>query len=228
MYDEEDLLPLSAIQHLAFCERRCALIHLEGIWDENVMTAEGQQMHQRSDESDSEMRAGVRIARAVRLRSLRLGLAGKADVVEFRHVEEGSQGGCSLAGVPGRWRPFPVEHKRGKARPERSYETQVCAQALCLEEMLGVDIPEGALFYGKTRRRTPVPFTPALRAETERLALRLHELVAAGETPPAQYEKRCRSCSLIDLCMPKTAAPTGRATRYLEALLVGDQEGEES
>ncbi len=145
-YAEDDLIPISALQHLIFCERQCALIHVEQAWDENRFTAEGRIMHERVHEAGEDSRGTVRVARGLSLRSLRLGLIGKADVVEFHRVERG------------RWRPFPVEHKRGKPKPDESDKVQLCAQALCLEEMLGAEVPSGAIFYGRTRHRLEVAF----------------------------------------------------------------------
>lgn len=203
MYSEPDLLPISALQHLAFCERQWALIHLEQQWSENRLTAEGRKLHERSDHGEDETRDGVRITRGMLLRSLRLGLTGKADVVEFRH-QEGDQP-----------QPFPIEYKRGRPKPGRYDEVQLCAQALCLEEMLGVAVPEGAIFYGQPRRRSVVIFDAELRAETERLAARLHELSAARITPRARYEKKCDSCSLYSICLPKTTGASS-AQRYLK------------
>ncbi len=178
MMDENDLLPLSALQHLMFCERQCALIHLEQAWAENRYTAEGRAMHDRVHESDAEQRGNVRIARGLRIRSLDLGLIGQADVVEFHRSASGGE------------QPFPVEFKRGRPKPNECDEIQLCAQALCLEEMLGVTVPEGAIFYGKPRRRYPVTFNPSLRSLTQQTAGRLHQLVADGVTPPAVYEKK--------------------------------------
>lgn len=198
MYSEEQLLPISALQHLAFCERQWALIHLEQQWSENRLTAEGRKLHERSDHGEDETRNGVRITRGMLLRSLRLGLTGKADVVEFR----GEQ-------------PFPIEYKRGRPKPGRYDEVQLCAQALCLEEMLGVAVPEGAIFYGQPRRRSMVAFDPELRAETERLAARLHFLSGEKITPRARYEKKCDSCSLYSICLPKTTGASS-AQRYLK------------
>ncbi len=176
---EDDLLPISALQHLVFCERQWGLIHLEQIWAENRLTLEGKHLHERVDESETESRGGVRTARALALRSLRLGLSGRADVVEFLRMEadegpvdgadDGVSGAVALPGVAGLWRPFPVEYKRGKPKPDRCDEVQLCAQALCLEEMLDTEIPRGALFYGQPRRRQEVAFDPELRALTESL-----------------------------------------------------------
>jgi CRISPR-associated exonuclease Cas4 len=195
-YSEDNLLPLSALQHLLFCERQCALIHIEQVWSENQFTAEGRVAHERVHSAGFETRGNVRIARDVALRSLRLGLVGKADVVEFHGVT-----------------PFPVEHKRGRAKTNRCDEVQVCAQALCLEEMTGVPVPEGALFYGQPRRRTIIGFDSALRHTTEQAARQLHELLEAKQTPPAQYvPAKCDRCSLLDICKPKAS---GRVARYL-------------
>ncbi len=228
MYDQDDLLPISALQHLSFCERQCALIHIEGLWSENMFTAQGREFHERAHEEETVTREGVRIAHGLRLRSLRLGLSGHTDVVEFHPSDEDAASGVPLAGLPGRWQPFPVEYKRGRPKPDICDEVQVCAQAMCLEEMLGASVPEGAIFYGKPRRRMALTCGPELRGQTERLALRLHELIAAGVTPPARYEKKCRGCSMISLCMPETAGAGRSARRYLdEAITQALQDGGE-
>ena len=309
MYDEADLLPISALQHLAFCERQWALIHLEGQWAENPLTVEGRHLHDRTHQSESESRGDLRIARGLRLRSLRLGLSGIADVVEFHRVDsngvhchsdpavageesrsgpqtrprflatarqkschsresgnpvrsgdvdprfrggdEGSGfismdgpqahdnlgttqagvgqgtgllGGVSLPGVRGLWQPAPVEYKRGRPKLGPYDEIQLCAQALCLEEMLGVAIPSGALYYGQPHQRQEVALTAELREQTEKLAARLHELTRIGRTPLATYEKKCDSCSLLTLCMPKTAGGRKSVDRYLAGVLEHDDE----
>jgi len=216
MYDEDDLLPISALSHLAYCERRCALIHIERAWSENMFTAQGREFHERAHEEETVTREGVRVSRGLRLRSLRLGLSGQADVVEFHPSDEDAASGVPLAGLPGLWQPFPVEYKRGRPKPDICDEVQVCAQAMCIEEMLDATVPEGAIFYGKPRRRMEVTCGPELRSQTERLTLRLHELIAAGVTPPARYEKKCRGCSMISLCMPETAGAGRSARRYLD------------
>jgi len=210
-YSEDDLLPISALQHLVFCERQCALIHIEQAWDENRFTAEGRIMHERVHEAGEESRGKVRIARGVSVRSLRLGLIGKADVVEF-HLREG-----------GLWRPFPVEHKRGKPKPDDSDKVQLCAQALCLEEMLEIDVPSGAIFYGRTRHRLDVGFNDALRRETERAAEKLHELIESGTTPKAEYAKKCKSCSLTDRCLPQVLRRRRSVRGYLAQMLGEEQ-----
>jgi CRISPR-associated exonuclease Cas4 len=206
-YSEDDLLPISALQHLIFCERQCALIHVEQAWDENRFTAEGRIMHERVHEVGEESRGNVRVARGVSLRSLRLGLIGKADVVEFHWVEQG------------KWRPFPVEHKRGKPKPEDSDKVQLCAQALCLEVMLGAEVPSGALFYGRTRHRLDVAFDDALRDETEKAAGKLHELIGSGKTPKPVYAKKCKSCSLMDRCLPQVFRKKQSVRGYLALML---------
>ncbi len=210
-YTEDDLLPLSALQHLVFCERQCALIHIEQAWDENRFTAEGRVMHERVHEAGEESRGEVKTARDLSLRSLRLGLVGKADVVEF-HREAG-----------GIWRPFPVEHKRGKPKPDESDMVQLCAQALCLEEMLGVRVDSGAIFYGRTRRRLEVDFDGPLRRKTEKAAARLHELIESGVTPKPDYTKKCKSCSLVDLCLPQAIRKRVSVAGYVDRML---EEGE--
>lgn len=203
MYEEDDLLPISALQHLAFCERQWALIHLEGLWSENVLTAEGRQLHDRTHSPDTEVRGDLRVARGLRVRSLRLGLTGRADVVEFHRLPAGREGGVPLEGTNGLWQPFPVEYKRGRPKAGRCDEVQLCAQALCLEEMLDARVPSGALFYGIPRRRTDVDFNSELRDETVALAKRLYQLTEEARTPPPPAGKRCRNCSLQDLCLPE-------------------------
>lgn len=214
MFSEDDLLPLSALQHLLFCERQCALIHVEGVWAENRLTVEGSHLHRKVHEGPDEARGDVRTVRGMPLRSLRLGLVGQADAVEFHRQVPGT-GGVRLEGADGEWLPFPVEYKRGRPKRDRSDEVQLCAQALCLEEMLGVPVPRGALFYGQTRRRRDVAFDAGLRAETEEAASRLHGLIAGGVTPRAVREPKCESCSLLHLCLPEALAPGRSATRYL-------------
>lgn len=214
-HSEDDLLPLSALQHLAFCERQWGLIHLEQIWVENRLTAAGRVEHERVDSGETESRGAVRTVFSLRLRSLRLGLTGKADVVEFHLPEPG-----------GVWIPFPVEHKHGKPKPDDCDEVQLCAQALCLEEMLGIPVAAGALFYGKPRRRKDVEISAELRERTEALAARLHELTQAGVTPPGLYEKKCESCSLLSQCMPRVSGGGRSAAAYLaRAVAEASKEG---
>ncbi|MGQ9731490.1 MAG: CRISPR-associated protein Cas4 [Candidatus Zipacnadales bacterium] len=219
MYNEDDLLPISAIPHLVYCKRQCALMYLERLWDENRFTAHGQQLHQRVHDQETETRKDVRLARGLRIRSLRLGIWGQADIVEFHQLPSDSESGCVLEGLPGRWQPFPVEHKRGREKPDLSDEAQLCAQALCLEEMLGIVVPEGAIFYHQPRRRHAVTFTAELRRATEAFILCLHDLIRTGITPPAEYGRKCRNCSLLDLCLPQTAGKSRSAKQYLVSSL---------
>lgn len=207
MFAEDQLLPLSALQHVQFCERQFALIHIEQAWAENRLTVEGRQMHEKVHGGGAESRGAVRIARAVRLRSLALGLTGVADVVEFCRQPDGS------------WRPFPVEYKRGRPKQDGCDLVQLCAQALCLEEMLGASVPEGALFYGTTRRRLDVAFDEALRTRTAATAARAHELFARGVTPAAAYEPKCDNCSLLDLCLPRLTGARKSASAYLQQMV---------
>lgn len=198
-YSEDDLIQLSSLQHFMFCERQCALIHIEQLWSENIFTAEGRVMHDRVDTANRESRGDVRIDYSVPLRSLRLGLIGKADVVEFHKQGD-------------KWIPFPVEYKRGKPKMDDCDKVQLCAQAMCLEEMLNVEIAEGALFYGRTHRREEVVFEDKLKLETTEAAKKVHELIDSGITPKAEYSKKCKKCSLLSLCMPKVSR---KASNYL-------------
>jgi len=205
-YTEDDLLPLSGLQHLLFCERQCALIHIEQSWAENRFTAEGRVLHERVHKEDRKSKGAIRVEYSMSLRSLRLGLIGKADVVEFHRIS--NQTGK-------KWTPFPVEYKRGKPKKDNSDKVQLCAQALCLKEMLGVAVPSGALFYGKTRHRKDILFDDELRSETEETASRFHRLFEKGITPKAVYTKRCDSCSMKNLCLPKTVNKAKSIERYL-------------
>lgn len=202
-YGEDDLLPISALQHLLFCERQCALIHIEGLWAENRLTAEGRAMHERVDRSEQTRRDDVRIVRGLPLRCLALGLTGRADVVEF-HTD-----GTIV----------PVEYKRGRPKRGDHDRVQVCAQALCLEEMHGQAIVKGALFYGQTRRRQEVLFDERLRKVTREAAQRLHALIRSGRTPTALHEAKCERCSLLELCLPEAMSLRQSAARWVERTL---------
>ncbi len=196
MYTEDELIQLSALQHFMYCERQCALIHIEQLWNENLFTAEGRIMHDKVDTANRESRGNIRIEYGVPMRSFRLGLIGKADVVEFH--KQGNK-----------WIPFPVEYKRGKPKMDDCDKVQLCAQAICLEEMLNVEIPEGALFYGRTHRREDVCFDERLRQETVDAANKVHALLESGTTPKAEYSKKCKKCSLYEQCMPKISSKVG-------------------
>ncbi len=199
-FSEDDLIQLSSLQHYAYCRRQCALIHIEMLWAENVLTAEGRVMHEKADSAKPESRGDIRIQYGMPIRSLRLGLVGKADVVEFHR-----QGAV--------WVPYPVEYKHGKPKTDDCDKVQLCAQALCLEEMLDLKIERGALFYGRTRRRLEVLFDAALREETENAAKGVRMLIEAESTPQADYSPKCDQCSLLNLCLPKKETMVGK---YLE------------
>lgn len=220
MFVEEELLPLSALQHLVFCERQAALIHLERVWADNPATVEGSYLHRATDAGQGESRGDVRITRGLPLRSLRLGLSGRADVVEFHRVgADAAMRGVELPSTRGHFLPFPVEYKRGRPkRTHRADEVQLCAQAMCLEEMLDTTVLEGALFYGKTRHRVLVAFDAGLRELTEQTAKQLHDLFAARITPAAVWQRKCRECSLLEICQPRAGARS--AARYVERLFI--------
>ena len=190
MSNRSDPVPLSALQHWLYCPRQYALIHIEQLWAENQFTAEGRVLHERADAGQAETRPGLKVLRGVDLFAHHLGLTGKADVVELR-------GG----------RPFPVEYKRGRPKRHRADEVQLCAQALCLEEMFHCDVPEGALFYGKTRRRKAVTFDADLRRLTLDTADQVRTCRDAGQLPHASYDPaRCDACSLLEQCRPRVLA----------------------
>lgn len=196
---DDDSFPLSALQHFAFCPRQCALIHVERQWAENTLTAHGRVLHDRAHAAGSESRGDLRLARALSLQSAALGLHGVADVVEFHRQPDGT------------WRPFPVEYKRGRPKHEPIDAVQLCAQAICLEEMLHTPVPAGALFYGATHRRHDVTFDDDLRAETRQLAAAVRAQLAVGLTPPAVYAAKCHACSLLELCRPQATARSASA-----------------
>ncbi len=206
LYDEDDLVMISALQHYLFCPRQCALIHIEQQWLENRLTAEGRILHERVHGGGRESRRTLRIEYDVPIRSLSLGVMGRADIVEFHRQEDGL------------WRPLPVEYKRGRPKKDDTDRAQLCAQAICLEEMLQCTVPEGALYYGEKKRRTTVVFDQPLREETVQTVAALHSLLAAGRTPPPQYAKRCESCSFLPLCLPKVATRK-RVGRYLQKMV---------
>ena len=202
MFTEDDLLPISGLQHLHFCERQWGLIHIEQVWEENRLTAEGRVLHERAHSPGSESRPGLRIVRGLRLHSFQLGLTGQADIVEFRNNI-----------------PFPIEYKRGKPKNDSCDEVQLCAQAICLEEMFQTTIEAGAIFYGQPRRRTEVRFTAGLRSQTAALAKRMHALQQSGLTPHPVYSKKCENCSLKALCLPRLLEKPQSVAKYLSLAL---------
>ncbi len=198
-YVEEEFLLLSGLQHFVFCKRQWALIHIEKQWKENFRTVDGSLMHEKAhDKSQTENRGDLRITRGMSVFSARLGVSGECDVVEFRR----SENGVLLHEADGKWRPLIVEYKRGKPNPKSGDEAQLCAQAMCLEEMLCCPIPTGALYYGETRHRVLVEFTDELRRQVENNLAEMHDLYRRGHTPKVKPSKSCNACSLRELCVP--------------------------
>lgn len=211
-YTPDELLPLSGIQHFLFCRRQWALIHIERQWQENALTAEGRIMHQRVDDPFfTETRNGVITARSLPVASYRLGLSGVCDVVEFTTSPEG----VALPGRKGLFVAAPVEYKRGKQKHDHSDEAQLCAQALCLEEMLALTIPFGYLYYGETRQRVAVALTETLREVVCSMAEEMHGYFGRGYTPRVKPFKGCRACSLADVCLPGLQTQTA-ASKYIQ------------
>ena len=214
-YEEEDYLPLSGIQHFAFCRRQWALIHIEQAWAENLRTVEGELLHERVHGAASEKRGERLTVRGMIISSRALGFSGQCDAVEFYEDPEG----ISLKKHGGLWRPYPVEYKRGNPKKGNCDALQLCAQALCLEEMLCCDIPEGALYYGQTRRRTPVAFDEALRAQVRAMSREMHETYRRRHTPKVKTGPFCGQCSLRDICQPtlcKNKSAAGYIARRCE------------
>lgn len=222
----EDFLLLSGIQHMAFCERQWALIHIEQVWAENVRTVEGKQLHERADEKFCDTtRKDIRVVRGMPVLSKALGLRGVADVVEFYCVaEEGGVDICRIHGRQGWWRVAPVEYKRGKPKKDDRDAVQLCAQAMALEEMLDIVIKEGFLFYGQTRHRQRIVFDEPLRQHTRELAQRMRKLLEDGTTPKASKGKRCSQCSLVEQCQPEWMLKHRSVARYLERMCQLEEE----
>lgn len=215
-YAPEDLLPLSGIQHFLFCRRQWALIHVEQQWKENALTAEGRIMHKRADDPFfTETRNGVVTTRSVPVASYRLGLSGVCDVVEFT----ASPDGVKLPNRDGLYLAAPVEYKRGKEKHDHSDETQLCAQALCLEEMLSLTIPKGYLYYGEIRHRVEIELTAELRRLVKEMSDEMHNYFSRGYTPKVKTSKACRSCSLADICLPKLQEKVMPASKYIKQMV---------
>lgn len=217
-YSEEDFLPLSSIMHFAFCQRRWALIHIERQWAENMQTALGRVMHANAHGGTAEKRGDLWITRSLPVFSRALGLRGECDVVEWR----ASDFGVSVAGRKGLWLPTPVEYKRGSPGEHSEPDAvQLCAQAICLEEMLVCRIDEAFLYYGEPHRRFPVALGSDLRERVSDIALQMHQCYARQHTPRVKPQKRCRSCSLADICLPRMPAPHS-VSAYIQQRLGGD------
>lgn len=220
MENDDKLLPLSGIQHFSFCQRQWALIHIEQQWQENLRTTEGHLMHQRAHDARlRERRGNVLTLHELSICSHALGLSGKCDVVEF-HL---SANGVFIQGEEGLWQPYPVEYKHGEPKEINADKLQLCAQAMCLEEMLCCSVPCGALFYGETRRRLPVEFDSELRQELTDLCLQMHQLYERGYTPKVKPSKSCNACSLKDLCLPKLMRH-GSPSDYIKSHIVEEVE----
>lgn len=200
-------MPISALQHLIFCERQCALIHVEGIWRENRFTQQGRILHEKIHTDTVKTSGHVRTEYSVQLRSLEHGLFGKADIVEYHRTSIRKKYPAKI---------LPIEYKRGSPKSDLSDSVQLCAQALCLEEMLGAEIEAGEIFYGKTRRRKAVQFDDHLRQITKAAALRLHEIIEQQSTPPPQYKDHCERCSLFDICKPRLFTRKKSAAAFIQ------------
>lgn len=212
MYTEDNYLMLSGIQHFAFCRRQWALIHIEQQWEENYRTTAGELMHKKAhDEGAFEKRGELLIIRGLRIASHELGFSGQCDVVEFHQSEDG----ITLFGYDGRWNPIPIEYKNGSPKENNADAFQLCAQAICLEEMFQTKIPQGFLYYGETRRRSHVEFTDSLRDDVKKISMEMHELFQRGYTPKVRYTKQCKACSLENLCVPKLQK-AGSVKEYME------------
>lgn len=199
-YNEDDYLQLSGLQHFAFCRRQWALIHIEQQWAENLLTVQGNILHEKAHDRDSrESRGDVLIFRGMQIHSPTLGVSGACDVVEFHRAS----GGIALPGRDGLWQPYPVEYKRGAPKISDADRLQLCAQGMCLEEMLCCDILEGALFYGETHRREIVPITEELRKQVREYVEEMHQLFQRKYTPKVKPGKGCHACSLQEKCLPK-------------------------
>lgn len=199
-FDEEEYLQLSGLQHFAFCRRQWALIHIEQQWAENLRTVDGRILHEKAhDGSLYEKRSDRIIRRDMRVHSRELGISGSCDVVEFHR----GLTGIPIPGQNGLWQPYPVEYKRGAPKTTDADRLQLCAQAMCLEEMLGCDVPEGALFYGEIRRREVVELDETLRDQVGKFLGEMHDLSRRSHTPKVRPTRSCNACSLCELCLPK-------------------------
>ncbi|MEK0453445.1 MAG: hypothetical protein AGIKBDMD_01415 [Synergistaceae bacterium] len=199
-YKEDDFLLLSGIQHFAFCKRQWALIHIEQQWQENLRTIEGEILHEKThDNTIKEKRGDLIVSRGMGIFSRSLGITGACDVVELHRASDG----VKIFGRDGTYKPVPVEYKRGKPKEDESDVLQLCAQALCLEEMLLCEIPEAFLFYGETKRRLKIVLDDDLRGRVKTIFKEMHDLYDRRHTPKVKISKACKACSLTEICMPK-------------------------
>jgi CRISPR-associated exonuclease Cas4 len=205
MFTEEDYIQLSALQHYVFCPRQCGLIHVEDVWQENVFTVRGDILHEKVDTDTYETRGTLKTVRGLRIHSTRLGIVGQCDVVEFRKSKNEQE------------EVLPVEFKSGEPKEDISDKVQLCAQVLCLEEMLNAKIAQGAFFYGKIRRRVQVEIDDELRKQTEEIIAAVHDIVSQKKVPAACYNEKCRNCSLEETCMPR-AMNERKLQKYIETL----------
>jgi|ADurb_Gel_03_Slu_FD_contig_21_4314467_length_1253_multi_6_in_0_out_0_2 CRISPR-associated exonuclease Cas4 len=217
MYSDEDLLLISGLQHVAFCEKQWALIHMEQEWEENPLTIDGKHLHEFVHEQNRESRGTIRTVTSMRLRSLNLGLYGIADMVEFHRDSSGVEI-KNIANNGERWIPYPVEYKRGRKRYDLADEIQLCAQALCLEEMLEVRISQGAIYYGQPRRRVVINFSIEIKNEVYRLCSKARRLFEGVCAPQYNTGAHCKNCSLFNVCMPNLTL-TDKSAIYVKNAL---------
>lgn len=207
-WKDEELIMVSAIEHYSYCPRQCALIHVEQVFDENIYTIKGRAAHNRVDQPGSAFDEGIRIERSLPIWSERIGLVGKADLVEFHDSY-----------------PYPVDYKHGPKRVKEHDDLQLCATAICLEEMTGKFVPNGAIYHVSSRRRREVTFNNDMRKKVEVFTVQIREMIAKGIVPPADHNEKCRNCSLIDACLPEVADPSEKRMRFLLQRLFKPMEG---
>lgn len=219
MYADDDLLMLSGIQHYAFCPRQWALAYVDSLWEDNHLTIEGDWLHHKVDNPYAmEYDSGTVILRSVCVKSYNLGFFGIADLLELSPLEDEKKKAFYVSRYPGRWQVLPIEYKHGRAKRNDIDEVQLCTQAMCLEEMYDIEIPRGAFFYGETRRRVSVVFNDTLRNRVKELSNIMHKLFSNGNIPEAKVEKKCRSCSLQNICMSQDLRHASSVKEYLKQL----------
>ncbi len=204
MFTEDDFIMISALQHYVYCPRQCGLIHVDDVWQENLFTTRGNILHEKVDTDTYETRGAVKTVRGLRIHSFYYGIVGRCDVVEFRENQNGKI-------------VLPVEYKSGEPKEDISDKVQLCAQVLCMEEMLNTKITQGAFFYGKIRRRNIVEIDISLRSKTENIINSVREIVSSQKIPSAEYKAKCRNCSLYSVCQPK-AMNKRKIKNYIEEL----------